>query len=90
MRYHFKLPQNTANVMQQPIWRVAPQETDRAEEIIKWYCSFMIADNNDAELEVLDTCVRNTLLSWVQQRVCVCVCVCVCCQDAQQSGALAT
>jgi len=24
----------------------------------------MIVDNNDMDLEVLDTCIRNSLLSW--------------------------
>jgi len=32
---------------------------NRSEEVIR----FMIADHNDADLEVLDTCVRNSLLS---------------------------
>jgi len=37
---------------------------NRSEEVIKWYCSFMIVYNYDADLEVSDTCVRNSLLSW--------------------------
>jgi len=37
---------------------------NRAEEVIKWCCLFMIVDNNDMDLEVLDTCIRNSLLSW--------------------------
>ena len=37
----------------------------RSEKVIKWYCLFMLADNNDADLEVLDTCVRSSLYSWV-------------------------
>jgi len=34
-----------------------------SEEVIKYYCLFMIVFNNDADLEVSDTCVRNSLLS---------------------------
>ena len=25
-----------------------------SEEVIKWYCSFTVVDNNDVDLEVLD------------------------------------
>jgi len=32
-------------------------------------CSFMIVYNYDADLEVSDTCVRNSLLSWVSQKL---------------------
>jgi len=39
---------------------------NRLEEVIKWYCLLMIVYNDDAELEVSDTCVRNSLLSWVE------------------------
>jgi len=39
-----------------------------SEEVIKWYCLFMIVYNNDADFEVSDTCVRNSLLSWVELR----------------------
>ena len=38
---------------------------NRSEEVTKRYCSFMIAYNYDVDLEVSDTCVRNSLLSWV-------------------------
>ena len=38
--------------------------TGNRSEVIKWYCSFMIACNYDADLEVSGTCVRNSLLSW--------------------------
>jgi len=45
---------------------VAPPLTgNRSEEVIKWYCLFMILYNDDADLDVSDTCVHNTLLSWV-------------------------
>ena len=40
---------------------------NRSEEVIEWYCSFMIVYNHDADLEVSDACVRNSLLSWVTQ-----------------------
>jgi len=33
--------------------------------VIKWYCLFMIVYNYDADLEVSDTCVRSSLLSWI-------------------------
>jgi len=36
---------------------------NRSEEVIKGYCLFMIVYNNDADLEVSHTCVRNSLLS---------------------------
>ena len=39
---------------------------NRSEEVIKWYCLFMIVYNYDADLEVSDTCVRSSLLSWVE------------------------
>ena len=39
---------------------------NRSEEAMKWYCSFMIVYNDDADLEVSDTCVHNSLLSWVK------------------------
>ena len=41
---------------------------NRLQEVIKWHFSFMIVDNNDADLEVSNTYVRNSLLSeceWV-------------------------
>jgi len=38
---------------------------NRSEEVIKLYCLFMIVYNDDADLKVSDTCVRNSLLSWV-------------------------
>jgi len=37
---------------------------NRSEEVIKWYCLFMIAYNDDADLEMSETCVHNSLLSW--------------------------
>jgi len=37
---------------------------NRSEEVIKWYCLFTIVYNDDADLEVSDTCIRNSLLSW--------------------------
>jgi len=36
---------------------------NQSEEVIKRYCLYMIVYNNDAKLEVSDTCVRNSLLS---------------------------
>jgi len=36
---------------------------NRSEEVIKLYCLFMIVYNDDADLKVSDTCVRNSLLS---------------------------
>jgi len=44
---------------------------NRSEELIKWYCLFTIVYINDADTEVSDTCVRNSLSSWVLWSVCV-------------------
>jgi len=38
---------------------------NRSEAVIQWCCLFIIVYNNDADLEVSDACVRNSLLSWV-------------------------
>ena len=39
---------------------------NRSGEVIKWYCLFMIVYDDDADLEVPDARVRNSLLSWVE------------------------
>jgi len=36
---------------------------NRSEEVIRRYCLFMIVHNDDADLDVSDTCVRDSLLS---------------------------
>ena len=42
-----------------------PYKPERTN-LIKWYCLFMIVYNDDAGLELSDSCVRSSLLSWVE------------------------
>jgi len=39
-----------------------------SEKVPKWYCLLIIIDNNDTDLEVSDTCIRNSLLFWLQYK----------------------